>query len=70
VSAIPAPTIDNFDAVEHRTGVAELNLMSSGSRRGELVVAALYGAAVIPAMAGWVYVLARCCSAIVIWVVS
>jgi len=59
VSANPAVTIEHFDAEPSQTGVAERGVASSrGSVLSARIVATLYAAAVVPAMMGWLYLLA------------
>jgi hypothetical protein len=71
VSANPAVTIEHFEAEAYRADVAEGSLESSrGSAPNTLIVATLYAAAVVPAMMGWLYFLARCSWKLITWMAS
>jgi hypothetical protein len=70
VSANPA-TIEQFKAEPNQAGLAEGSVeRSSESAPSTVIVAALYAAAVVPAMMGWLYFLTLCSRKLIIWMVS
>jgi len=70
VSAYPATSIEHFDTELHQAGVADRKVAGSTSGAGEVVVAALYSASVIPVMMGWLYFLIRWSGNLIIYVIS
>ena len=71
VSANPSVTIEHFDVEPSRTGVAEGGVASSrGSVLSARIVARLYAAAVVPAMMGWLYLLAVSFFKFIKWMIS
>jgi hypothetical protein len=70
VSANPA-TIEHFEAETYQAGVAEDRVVRSrDAAPSSLIVAALYAAAVVPAMMGRLYFLALCSWKLIVWMVS
>ena len=73
MSANPGITIDPVarDPVAHHAGVEERSVARAGrSDLGSFVVVALFAAVVVPAMAGWLYLLAVTFWTILNWMMA